>query len=181
MRRLLDLVPPPDAIFAANDLMALGAMMACKARGLRIPADVAVMGFDDIPTDQMVSPALTTVSQFQNELGRRAAELLFERIEGKAPTHGRNIEMPFDIVVRESASPTAQNRKECASQNPFAVICRAHRLFAYLHFTRNLRRKCHEIAYPFVGRRNRYRWVAGWMCRPRRCAGWPGPRRRRPC
>lgn len=103
MRRLLDLVPPPDAIFAANDLMALGAMMACKARGLRIPGDLAVMGFDDIPTDEMVSPALTTVSQFQSQLGRRAAELLFERIEGKAPIGGRSVEMPFEVVIRESA------------------------------------------------------------------------------
>jgi len=103
MRRLLELVPPPDAVFAANDLMALGAMVACKSRGLRVPADVAVMGFDDIPTGQMVSPALTTVSQFQSRLGQRAAELLFERIEGKAPAVGRSIEMPFEIVVRESA------------------------------------------------------------------------------
>ena len=103
MQRLLDLTPRPDAVFAANDLMAIGAMVACKARGLRVPQDVAVMGFDDIPTDQIVNPALTTVSQFQNNMGGRAAELLFERIEGKAPPEGRNIEMPFAIVVRESA------------------------------------------------------------------------------
>jgi LacI family transcriptional regulator len=61
------------------------------------------MGFDDIPTDQIVSPALTTVSQFQNKLGGRSAELLFDRIEGNAPAWGRNVEMPFAIVVRESA------------------------------------------------------------------------------
>lgn len=103
MQRLLALSPAPDAVFAANDLMAIGAMMACKARGLRVPKDIAVMGFDDIPTDQIVSPALTTVTQFQGRLGQRAAELLFERIEGKAPLGGRNIEMPFEIVVRESA------------------------------------------------------------------------------
>lgn len=103
MQRLLALAPPPDAVFAANDLMAIGAMMACKAHGLRVPEDVAVMGFDDIPTDQIVSPALTTVSQFQNNLGRKSAELLFERIEGKAPPAGRNVEMPFEIVVRGSA------------------------------------------------------------------------------
>jgi LacI family transcriptional regulator len=103
MQRLLELTPRPDAVFAANDLMAIGAMMACKARGLRVPEDVAVMGFDDIPIDRIVSPALTTVSQFQHNLGRKSAELLFERIEGKAPPAGRNIEMPFEIVVRESA------------------------------------------------------------------------------
>lgn len=103
MQRLLDLTPQPDAVFAANDLMAIGAMLACRARGLRVPQDVAVMGFDDIPTDQIVTPALTTVSQFQNRLGERAAELLFERIDGMAPPEGRNVEMPFAIVVRESA------------------------------------------------------------------------------
>jgi LacI family transcriptional regulator len=103
MNRLLDLAEPPDAVFAANDLMAIGAIMACKQRQVHVPSQVAVMGFDDIPTDQIVSPALTTVSQFQNKLGRRAAELLFERIEGKAPANGRNTEMPFEIVVRESA------------------------------------------------------------------------------
>lgn len=103
MQRLLTLSPAPDAVFAANDLMAIGAMMACKARKMRVPEDVAVMGFDDIPTDQIVSPALTTVTQFQGRLGQRAAELLFERIEGNAPQGGRNIEMPFAIVVRESA------------------------------------------------------------------------------
>lgn len=103
MQRLLDLTPRPDAVFAANDLMAIGAMMACKSRNLRVPQDVAVMGFDDIPTDQIVSPALTTVSQFQNRLGLRAAELLFERLDGRAPPGGRNVEMPFAIVVRESA------------------------------------------------------------------------------
>ena len=103
MQRLLDLTPRPDAVFAANDLMAIGAMLACKARGLQVPQDVAVMGFDDIPTDQIVTPALTTVSQFQNRLGERAAELLFERIEGKAAPEGRNAELPFAIVVRESA------------------------------------------------------------------------------
>jgi LacI family transcriptional regulator len=103
MQRLLELNPRPDAVFAANDLMAIGAIMTCKAHGLRVPEDIAIMGFDDIVTDRIVSPALTTVSQFQSNLGRKAAELLFERIEGKAPPGGRNVEMPFEIVVRESA------------------------------------------------------------------------------
>jgi len=103
MQRLLKSTPQPDAVFAANDLMAIGAMMACKAHGLSIPQDIAVMGFDDIPTNQIVSPSLTTVSQFQSNLGRRSAELLFERIDGKTPSTGRNVVMPFEIVIRESA------------------------------------------------------------------------------
>ena len=64
---------------------------------------MALMGFDDIPVARLLTPALTTVSQFQEGLGRRAAELLFERLEGRAPEHGRDEEMPFELMVRESA------------------------------------------------------------------------------
>lgn len=103
MSRLLAAAHPPDAVFAANDMMALGALLAIKDAGLRIPGDIALVGFDDIPIDRLVSPALTTVTQFQSRLGSRAAELLLERVQGNAPAGGRSVEMPFEIVVRESA------------------------------------------------------------------------------
>lgn len=103
MEQLLTVTPPPDAVFAANDLMAIGAMMTCKAHGLRIPEEIAIVGFDDIPTAQIITPTLTTVSQFQRQLGVRAAELLLERLEGQAPPTGRNIEMPFQLILRQSA------------------------------------------------------------------------------
>jgi LacI family transcriptional regulator len=103
MQPLLATTPRPDAVFASNDMMALGALTAVKAAGLDIPRDLALIGFDDIPADRLVSPALTTVTQFQSRLGQRAAELLFERLNGHAPASGRSIEMPFEIVVRESA------------------------------------------------------------------------------
>lgn len=103
MQRLLTASPRPDAVFASNDMMALGALTAIKAAGLCIPQDIALIGFDDIPVDRLVTPALTTVTQFQSRLGQRAAELLFERLNGQAPATGRSIEMPFEIVVRESA------------------------------------------------------------------------------
>ncbi|GIV80646.1 MAG: LacI family transcriptional regulator [Litorilinea sp.] len=103
MQELLRLAMPPTAVFAANDIMALGALMALRETGLRVPQDVAVMGFDDIPTARLVSPALTTVSQFQRELGRRAAEMLLERLQGQGPPGGRSEEMPYAIVARESA------------------------------------------------------------------------------
>ena len=103
MGQLLNVMSPPDAVFAANDMMALGALMAIKDAGLRIPGDIALVGFDDIPIDRLVTPALTTVTQFQSRLGQRAAELVLERIHGQAPAGGRSVEMPFDIVVRESA------------------------------------------------------------------------------
>jgi LacI family transcriptional regulator len=103
MRELLAQPARPTAVFAANDLMAMGAINAIRAAGLRIPQDVAVVGFDDIPAAALVTPALTTVTQFQEQLGRRAARMLLERIDGSAPEGGRCEEMPSELVVRESA------------------------------------------------------------------------------
>ena len=71
--------------------------------GLRIPQDIAVNGFDNIPAAELVSPALTTVTQFQEQLGRRAAQMLLERFDGSAPAVGRCEEMPADLIIRESA------------------------------------------------------------------------------
>jgi LacI family transcriptional regulator len=103
MQRLLALPTRPTAIFAANDMMALGAMLAIQEAGLSVPQDIAVVGFEDISTARLVNPPLTTVAQFQVELGRRAAELLFERLNGAVPPHGRTIEMPYQLVIRKSA------------------------------------------------------------------------------
>jgi LacI family transcriptional regulator len=103
MQALLRLSPRPTAVFAANDLMAMGALLALREAGLRVPEDMAVMGFDDIPTAKLVHPPLTTVTQFQQQLGRRAAEMLFERLNGNALETGRCEEMPYSLVMRESA------------------------------------------------------------------------------
>ena len=94
----------PTAVFAANDLMALGAMMTLRDHGLQVPGDVAVMGFDDIEAARWVTPALTTVNQFQRTLGRASAEMLLQRLAGLPPgTAGRQREMPFQLMMRESA------------------------------------------------------------------------------
>ena len=93
----------PSGIFAANDLMAIGAIKAARESGLRIPEDISVVGFDDIPASALVTPALTTVRQFQQEMGARAAQLVIERLNGDAPEGGRVVEMPYELVVRESA------------------------------------------------------------------------------
>jgi LacI family transcriptional regulator len=102
MRRMLALSPRPTAVFAANDLMAMGALMALRQAGLRIPHDMAVVGFDDIPAARLVTPPLTTISQFQERLGRRAAEMSLERLSGAASGPARSVEMPFELVVRET-------------------------------------------------------------------------------
>lgn len=102
MSNLLQQRLRPTAIFAADDLMALGAIVAIREYGLSIPGDIAVMGFDDIPTAKLVYPSLTTVAQFQRDVGRRAAEMVMERLTQDVPVGGRSVEMPFQIVERQS-------------------------------------------------------------------------------
>ncbi len=100
---LLRLAHRPTAIFAANDLMALGAMMALREAGVRVPRDMAIVGFDDIPAASMVDPPLTTVAQYPERLGARAAALLLERLRASEPVPSRQVLMPSDLIVRESA------------------------------------------------------------------------------
>jgi LacI family transcriptional regulator len=99
----------PSAVFAANDLMAMGAIVAIREYGLSIPADIAVMGFDDIFTAKLVYPSLTTVTQFQRTIGQRAAEMVMERLTGQVTAGGRSVEMPFQIIERQSTERMRQN------------------------------------------------------------------------
>jgi LacI family transcriptional regulator len=103
MRVLLGLDEPPTAVFAASDLLAVGAMLTIREYGLRIPEDVAIVGFDNIFVAEVVTPSLTSIALHQDQLGHRCGELLMERIRGFAPDEGRAVEMPFDLVIRESA------------------------------------------------------------------------------
>jgi LacI family transcriptional regulator len=98
---LLSSPVPPTAIFASNDVSAFGVMEATREKGLRIPDDISVMGFDDIPQAGHVRPMLTTVRQPLEEMGRTAARLLLECI--KNPGHiAKRVELPTSLVVRES-------------------------------------------------------------------------------
>jgi LacI family transcriptional regulator len=103
MSNLLNNGKHPSAVFAANDLMAMGAMLAIREAGFSIPDDIAIMGFDDIPSARLVYPAPTTVAQFQHKLGQRAAEMLMERLDGAVPESGRSEAMTYELVVRNSA------------------------------------------------------------------------------
>jgi DNA-binding LacI/PurR family transcriptional regulator len=103
MRRLLALPQRPTALFACNDLMALGAMAAAKEAGLTIPDELAVVGFDDIAPASWVCPQLTTVAQYPTEIGRLLATALFERIDGEAQGPTRRYEVPCRFIVRQSA------------------------------------------------------------------------------
>jgi LacI family transcriptional regulator len=103
---LLDLPEPPTAIFASNDVMAMGAMDAIRNRGLRVPDDISVLGFDDIPQAALVRPALTTVQQPLEKMGRMAAQMLLDRLKNPGKKIER-IELPTKLIIRESCQPPA--------------------------------------------------------------------------
>jgi LacI family transcriptional regulator len=103
MRHLLALGDPPTAVFAENDLMAIGALDAARAAGLVVPRDVAIVGYDDIEAAQMTSPPLTTVINPAYEAGRRAARLLLDRMTGAYEGPGRVVALQSELVVRESS------------------------------------------------------------------------------
>lgn len=102
-RALLDQTFWPRAIFAINDLMAIGLILELRAAGYRIPEDLAIMGFDDIAEATIVSPALTTVAQDPADIGRKLASALFDRISGRVTGPRRLLESSWHIVPRESA------------------------------------------------------------------------------
>lgn len=103
MRRLLALAQPPDAVFAFNDLIALGAIRALHDSGLRVPDDVAVIGFDDVEEGRFSTPTLTTISPDKELIGRLAVEKLLARIEDRPTDPPTDIQPPFHLVIRESA------------------------------------------------------------------------------
>ncbi|TDD46625.1 LacI family transcriptional regulator [Kribbella antibiotica] len=101
MLALLDRVPDLDAVFAANDVMAAGAIEALRQAGRRVPEDVAVVGFDDSTAATSVVPAITTMRQHFDVICKTAVELLTERIDGSPPRH---VVVPTELVIRESTS-----------------------------------------------------------------------------
>jgi LacI family transcriptional regulator len=101
--RFLDLPEPPEVIFAGDNLMALGALDEIRARGLRIPADVALASFDDVPWFVHLDPPITAISQPAQELGRRAVQALLARI-GHRPVESATL--PARLVVRRSCGET---------------------------------------------------------------------------
>ncbi|WP_152446868.1 LacI family DNA-binding transcriptional regulator [Janthinobacterium sp. HH01] len=101
--KLLALAEPPTAIFAANDEMAFGAMDAVRAHGLRVPQDVSVIGFDDIPAASHVHPKLSTLRQPLTAISEAAVQELLRRITGADAQ--QRAEFPSQLVVRESTGP----------------------------------------------------------------------------
>ena len=100
---LLALPEPPTAIFAANDVTAMSVISAANARGLSVPDDVSVVGFDDIPDATLSCPPLTTVRQPLQDMGEAAMRMLLEILEGKE--HVQHVRMDTEFIVRASTAP----------------------------------------------------------------------------
>jgi LacI family xylobiose transport system transcriptional regulator len=101
----LDLLRRPDrptAVFTGNDLQALGLYEAARELGLRIPEDLSVVGFDDLPVARWVGPPLTTVRQPLTEMAEAAARLVLELGREERPAAGTRVELATSLVVRSS-------------------------------------------------------------------------------
>jgi DNA-binding LacI/PurR family transcriptional regulator len=102
MREVLDRGVEIDAVFGLNDVLALGAMRVLYERGLRVPQDVAVAGFDDIEDGRYARPSLTTVEPGRAQIARTAVELLVERLVAGEPAPAAELVADFRLQVRES-------------------------------------------------------------------------------
>ncbi len=116
MRSILSARPRPQAVFCASDEMAIGAMQVIRDAGLRVPDDIAVIGYDDIPVAKTTEPALTTVRQPVEQLGYTATTMLIDILEARALNPARMLEhqhvvLPTELVVRAS----------CGQQQRFRV------------------------------------------------------------
>ena len=103
MAALLELPKgPPDAVFCYNDLLALGAIRTLLSRGVRVPEDVAVVGFDDIETGRYNTPSLTTISPDKSTIAWLAVDRLIARLGKRADSEPVELWAPYELAVRES-------------------------------------------------------------------------------
>ncbi len=108
--QLLEAKVPFSAVFAQNDRMAIGAIRALRDSGLRVPQDISVIGYDDIPLSSYFDPPLTTIHQPMDEFGRRGAQLLIEAVQN--PQHTlKQVRLNTQIIKRNSCAPCSYNNK----------------------------------------------------------------------
>jgi len=99
----------PTALLCANDLMAIGALQHCRSAGLRVPEDVSLVGFDDLPFVSLIDPPLTTVRQPARQMGARAVEMLFDTLAGREVAQPLE-RLPVEVEIRGSVVPPAERR-----------------------------------------------------------------------
>jgi len=162
LRQLLEQHPDIDAMFVCNDQMALGAMQAARQMGRRVPEDLALVGFDDIPESAYFYPPLSTVRQDMVELGRRAVRELGRTIEasqqGKAVVEPKTILLQPQLIIRESSivtKPTDEVVEEGGTDacNTVCVLGEARRVTERLEHSLILDRvrTCSESIKPGLG------------------------------
>jgi DNA-binding LacI/PurR family transcriptional regulator len=104
-QQALTLNPRPTAIFGTNNFISIGVLKALRGAGLRVPEDISVVGFDDLPASMVVDPILTVAAQPAYEMGSQAAELLLKRISAELPEINQEIILPTEIIIRRSSGP----------------------------------------------------------------------------
>lgn len=117
MRRLLALDHRPDAVFSANDMMAVGAMTAIREAGLRVPDDVALVGFDNVPITALLQPALTTMAMPLREFGAAAARLLEDQLSSSGERLQVHLRFSASLIVRQSSVRHAGDEEEWPRQS----------------------------------------------------------------
>jgi len=110
-RRLLDLPRPPTAIFAASNVLSIGAVSAIEASGRSCPHDVSVVGYDNYAWEEVFHPRLTAVQQPAYVIGQRAAQLLIERVLGSKSGPAECVALQSTLVVRESSGPCPETKR----------------------------------------------------------------------
>ncbi len=106
LKKLLQVPDKPDAIFCANDTTALSAILYLKEIGVKVPKEIAIVGFSNEPFSEVVTPSITTIKQPGFEMGQKAAELIIQQILNKEKeTKYETITMPTELVVRNSSVP----------------------------------------------------------------------------
>ena len=102
---MLGLADPPTAIFAGSDMQAMGVYEAARLRKLRIPDDLSVVGFDDLPMSAWVSPPLTTIVQPLANMAAMATRTVLDSLGGRIDTSSNRVELTTSLVVRASTAP----------------------------------------------------------------------------
>lgn len=102
---ILKLTPPPSAIFASNNFIAIGAMKALRAARQRVPEDISLVACDDLPEAMTVDPILTVVAQPAYQMGYKAAQLLLSRLKGTPVSTRQELLLPTEIIIRRSNAP----------------------------------------------------------------------------
>lgn len=110
MLRLLALDQPPTAVFAANDIMAVGALEAARSQGISVPYELSLIGFDDTTVARVTTPALTTVTYPKRRRGENAIRFLLGRIDGSGPAERQRKIFPCTLVERQSCAPPPRHR-----------------------------------------------------------------------